>query len=208
MSQSVNIITSIIENLVLYMIYTEVDPNDIIEYESPDDIPAFRQDEQLFTDVNVMALGSAVGTGKIYTLDLSGPQYWNILFERYAQPFNEIEERQDIRFARIALYEDAETTVETVNDARAHFSEQVYGLDISVIRAYTKDNETRGELPLLALRDKIVDWARVFNVQVLTNNYLYTFTYSGASPIIRDDKFVSRTLTFTARRDLYKPQKT
>jgi hypothetical protein len=206
MSQSTNIVTAIIENLALYMVYGVTDPTGLVEYVKVDDLPGFRENEQVVTNAEVATFFNMVGPNRIYTLDLSGPQYWNILFERYAQPFVEIEERPDIRFARIALYEDAETTTETVNDARAHFSEQLYGLDISVIRAYSKDNETRGELPLLALRDKIVDWAQRVNVQVLTNNYLYTFTYSGASPIVRDDKFVSRTLTFTARRDLYKPQ--
>jgi len=207
MSRSSEIITKMLENLATYMVYNITDASDI---ESADgfDTLSFRENEFLLAEASLLNFANAGGSGVLYNVDMSEPKKWNILFERYALPFVEMEDRKDIRFARIALYEDAESTTERVNDGRAHFSEQTYGLDISVIRAYSKDNETRGEIPLLGLRDKIVDWARTVNPQVITENYLYTFTYIGSSPLIRDDKFVSRTLTFTAVRDLYKPQKT
>jgi hypothetical protein len=204
MSQSAKITKALMENLALYMRYGDVDPNNITEAVPYEDLPGFRESDTMISQIPIN-LFSASGTGVIYGLDTT-LQFWNILFERYAIPFVELEDRPDIRFARMAIYEDAETTTETVDGGRAHLSEQLYGLDISVIRAYSKDNADRGELPLMTLKDKVVEWAKAVNVQILSNNYIYTLTYSGGSPIFRNDKFVSRTLTFTAKRDLYKSQ--
>jgi hypothetical protein len=205
MSQSTEIITKMLENLALYILHGTTDAT---LYDSVDNIPSFRENETELTTGSGVVFFNVSAPGAIFGLDISGPQVWNILFERYAQPFVEVEERQDIRFARISLYEDAENTNETVNDGRAHFSEQTYGLDISVVRAYSKDNETRGECPYLPCAIRLLIGLKIVNTQVLTNSYIYTFTYTGASPIVRDDRYVSRTLTFTARRDLYKPQNT
>jgi hypothetical protein len=204
MSQSAEITKLLMESIALYMRYGHVDPNNISEAINYADLPGFRGTDTMILNASVNFFTGS-GTGVIYSPDTS-MESWNILFERYAVPFTELEDRKDIRFARIAFYEDAETTTETVNDKRAHLSSQIYGLDISVIRAYMKDNATRGEIPLMNIRDKIVDWARTINVQFVSGNYLYTLTYTGASPIFRNDKFVSRTLTFTAIRDLYKEQ--
>lgn len=207
MSRSSEIITKMLENLALYMVYDVTDSNGMAQGITLDNAPSFRQQEFMVADADYANFFNSYSTGQLHSVDMSEPKNWNILFERYALPFVELEDRPDIRFARIAMYEDTESTTERVNDGRAHFSEQTYGIDISVIRAYSKDNETRGEIPLLGLRDKIVDWAGIINTQAVTENYLYTFTYIGASPLVRDDKFVSRTLTFTAIRDLHKPQK-
>lgn len=130
-----------------------------------------------------------------------------VLFELYQQPYEEIEVRKDIRKARIAIYELPETTDIFVDAGRANLSTQQYGIDINVIRAYAKDNSSRGELLLYDYRDKILDWARdTLNVSSITNAYLYTFRYTSSGAIIRNNRFVSRTLFFDAQRDIYKQQ--
>lgn len=180
MSASIDIITKTLESIAKYFVGSSATP--------------------LFTSTDSLTIIAPIDLPRI------GVKNVPIIFERYEMPFVDVEERQDIKFARISMYEDAETTTELVNDSRAHFSEQTYGLDINVVRAYAKTNAIKAELPVYVLRDMIVDWARNVNIQLVTSDYIYTITYIGASPITRDDRYASRTLTFTARRDLHKPQ--
>jgi len=129
-----------------------------------------------------------------------------ITYERYNVPYEEIETRKDIRFARIALYEQTDSVTDQVNDYRANLSLVSFAIDVSVIRAYRGDNDTRGEEPLLNLRDIIVEWSKQVDVPTLTNEYILAFGYNTSANIIRNDKFVSRTITFDAVKDLHKPQ--
>lgn len=128
-----------------------------------------------------------------------------ITFERYHMPFEDIE-REKIRFARIALYEMTDDVTDQVNDHRANLSLVQFGIDISVIRAYSRDNDTRGEEPILNIRDNIVEWSKTVDAPTLTDNFILAFGYQNSANIIRLDKFVSRTMTFQAVKDLQKNQ--
>ena len=129
-----------------------------------------------------------------------------VLFEQYGIPFTFLEGRKDIVFARIALYEIEDIVTQTVDADRANLSVTQYGIDISVVRAYSKDNHTRGESILLDLKDKIVEWSKIVDVATVSEGHIMTFGYKNASTIIRNDRYVSSTLRFHSIRDLHKPQ--
>jgi hypothetical protein len=100
------------------------------------------------------------------------------------------------------LYEISEQVTTRTGPSYANLSNQRYGLDVSVVRAYAKDDASRGELPLMDLRDAIVDWANLIDAGLLTSNKIYTFGYDGNSGITRNDRYVTMTMVFTALRDL------
>lgn len=129
-----------------------------------------------------------------------------IKIEFFSVPFTELEIRGDIRYARIAIYEQPETTTSSVDADVAVNSNQRYGMDISVVRAYKQNDSSRGEFPLGDVRDRIIDWARTFDAALATDAYIYTFGYKGNTALVRESKYVSRTLNFSAIRDLHKPQ--
>jgi hypothetical protein len=129
-----------------------------------------------------------------------------IVFERYRVNPIELEPRSDIQRARIALYESSENVTVKTGPEYANLSLQRYGMDISVIRAYMRDDASRGELPLLDLRDAVVDWANSIDAGALTSNRIYTFSYNGNAGITRNDKYVTMTLSFSAIRELYESQ--
>lgn len=129
-----------------------------------------------------------------------------IFTEFFGVPFFELETDKRIKYARVALYEQPETTTDFIQDSRAIESVQTYNIDISVVRAYPKDSQTRGEFPLMELRDAIIEWAKEVDVFKLTNGYLLTFTYAGSDIVERNNRLTNRSLIFTSRRDLLKPQ--
>jgi hypothetical protein len=126
-----------------------------------------------------------------------------ILYELYRTPPVNLESRNDIPRARIALYEIAEQVSVRVDASRANLSQQRYGIDISVLRAYKMDKASKGELPLLDLRDSIVTWASTVDAGAISENSIYTFGYDGNSGIIRNDRYVSMTMVFTSLRNLH-----
>lgn len=129
-----------------------------------------------------------------------------IVYENYQQDLNELDTRKDFKFARIALYEVSEEVTNIVDDDRMNLSTQTYAMDISVVRGYIRDDMTRGEFPANALKDRIMQWAKSVNASLLTNSYIYTFGYRSASQYIRNRHTVTRTITFSAVRDLSKNQ--
>ena len=138
-------------------------------------------------------------------LFLGDPLY---LYERYRIPPSEIEGRQDIKKARIALYELDERVNTRVDASRANLSDQRYGMDISVPRAYAKSDASRGELPLVDVRDQVLDWAQQVDAGGLTGSSIFTFGYQGAGGITRGDRLVTMTMTFVSLRDLSITQST
>ena len=126
-----------------------------------------------------------------------------VLCEPYRANTSDLEAgRQDIRRARIGLYEQTETVTDRVDPRYANLSTVSYGIDISVRRAYINDDASRGELPLLDLKDKIIDWAGQVDAGLVTDTRIYTFGYDGSGTIVRNDIFVNMTLNFTAIKDL------
>jgi len=128
------------------------------------------------------------------------------LYERYRIPPSEIEGRQDVKKGRIAMYELDERVNTRVDASRANLSDQRYGIDISVPRGYAKSDASRGELPLLDIRDKILDWAAQVDAGGVTNNGIFTFGYESSGGITRETKYVTTTLVFSALRDLQPSQ--
>lgn len=124
------------------------------------------------------------------------------VYELYRVPANELEARQDIKKARIALYELDERVNTQVDASRANLSEQRYGIDISWVRAYSRSDASRGELPLVDVRDKVFDWANQVDAGSISGNAIFTFGYQGSSGITRGDRMVTMTLTFVSLRDL------
>lgn len=129
-----------------------------------------------------------------------------IIFESYQQFASDIEDRTDIPMARVALYEISENVTDKTDPYWANFSEVTYGIDISVVRAYQRDDASRGELPLLDIKDKIIDWANGLQAGIVTDLRALTFSYDGSSAILRNQKYVNMTMTFTAKKDLSSTQ--
>jgi len=126
-----------------------------------------------------------------------------VIFENYRVEPSELEERQDIPKARIALYEDSETTLERTNVVKPSMTLQNYLIDVSVVRAYRGDKANRGEFVILDLCDAIKEWVKQVNVSILTDMMVYSIDYSNASRNLRNNKYVTKTLTFVGKRDLY-----
>jgi len=149
----------------------------------------------------ILALGNSL---KAYLNENLNMPRVNIEF--YHDQFINLEPRKDIHFARVAIYELPETVTDLVSSGIANLSEQRYGIDISVVRGYIKDDASRGELPLLDIKDHIVEWARVVDFGATTDVSIYTLSYRNSQQFIRNDRFVSRTFVFSAVRDLNKNQ--
>jgi hypothetical protein len=130
-----------------------------------------------------------------------------ILFEPYRANPGDLEAgRQDIRRARVGLYEQTESVTDRVDPRYANLSSVSYGIDISLRRAYINDDASRGELPLLDIKDMIIDWAGQVDAGLETDTRIYTFGYDGSGTISRNDIFVTITLNFTAIKDLTNTQ--
>jgi len=125
-----------------------------------------------------------------------------LLFERYRQAPNEIEARQDIKKGRIALYELDERVTTQTDAYRPNLSNQRYAIDINVPRGYAKSDASRGELPLLDIRDKVLDWSKQVDAGAVTSEGIFTFGYESSGGITRGTKYVSMTLIFQTIRDL------
>lgn len=108
---------------------------------------------------------------------------------------------------RIALYEETDTVIEKTGAYKASLTDVRYSIDISVARAYQREDASSGELPLSDLRDWVMDWARNIDAGAVTNCGIYYFGYEGATSITRLDIYVTQTLRFVAQRDLISTQK-
>jgi hypothetical protein len=129
-----------------------------------------------------------------------------IIFEEYRQEPTDMEQRQNIPKARIALYEDGENVAEQTGNFRPNNSVQSYGIDISVVRSYSQSDASQGELPLVDIKDKIIEWSKGIDPAELTGEFIYSFGYFSSTRIDRFDRFVHITLRFNAIRDLFKNQ--
>lgn len=129
-----------------------------------------------------------------------------VIYENYRVEPSELEERTDIPMARIALYEDSEETLERNNVVKPSMSSQTYLIDVSVVRAYRGDKANRGEFVILDLCDKIKEWVKQVDISVLTLESVYSINYTSASRNLRNNKYVTRTITLIGKRDLYSNQ--
>jgi hypothetical protein len=156
-----------------------------------------------------VAITNSISRGLVNLLTASLKGYIDdnrVIYEKYRVEPIQLEPRTDIPLARIALYEDSESAIAPVNSYRANIGEQTYLIDVSVVRAYSGDKANRGELIALDISDMIKDWSKQTNFADVTGEYLYTFEYTSSSRFQRNDKYTTRTITFVAKRDLYKFQ--
>jgi hypothetical protein len=61
---------------------------------------------------------------------------------------------------------------------------------------------------ILDLCDAIKEWVKQVNVSELTYTAVYSIDYSNASRNLRNDKYVTKTLTLVGKRDMYIDQLT
>jgi hypothetical protein len=176
--------------------------------------PAYSQ--QVATEIaqsgaTVAVPTSAVGTGKIYTITPIGAKFYadygtTGVFELYRQEPSVIEGRKDIPRYRMALYENAETVTDRTGNFRPNLSLQNYGIDISVVRGYHGDHADEAELVLLDLCDAVKEWVKIVEIGTITDLNILTFNYINSSGITRNEIYVTRTLNFSALRDLTQTQ--
>jgi hypothetical protein len=126
-----------------------------------------------------------------------------VIYENYRIEPSELEERTDIPKARIAIYEDTENALEKVNVLKPSMTSQNYLIDVSVVRAYRGDKANRGEFVILDLCDAIKQWLKVTNISQLTRTSVYSLDYINGSRNLRNNKYVTKTLTLTGKRDMY-----
>lgn len=131
-----------------------------------------------------------------------------ITFDLYRIQPQDLESQSSVKgHRRVALYEENDTVIEKTGAYKASLSNVRYSIDISVARAYQREDASSGELPLSDLRDWIMDWARNVDAGAVTNCGIYYFGYEGSTPITRLDVYVTQTLRFIAQRDLISTQK-
>jgi hypothetical protein len=129
-----------------------------------------------------------------------------VIYEKFRVEPIQLEIRADIPLARIAIYEDTESTVEPVRAYKSNMGEQTYLVDVSVVRAYQGDKANRGELIALDICDMIKDWLNATNFSNITIGYLYALEYTNSSRFTRNEKYTTRTMTLIGKRDLFKDQ--
>ena len=127
--------------------------------------------------------------------------------EAFAQNAADIEERQDIPVARIAIYESQEATISERGRGKPTMSTQNYSVDVSVVRAYRGDKASEGEYYLLDVMDEVKEWAKQIEVAEATNGALYNLRYISSGDSTRNERYVTRTITLQAKRDLFFDQR-
>lgn len=131
-----------------------------------------------------------------------------ITFDLYRIQPQDLESQSSVKgHRRVALYEENDTVIEKTGAYKASLSNVRYSIDISVARAYQREDASSGELPLSDLRDWIMDWARNVDAGAVTSCGIYYFGYEGSTSITRLDVYVTQTLRFIAQRDLISTQK-
>ena len=130
----------------------------------------------------------------------------SVLFEPYQELVDDIEPRQDIDRARVALYSGAETAGTKVGAEKPSDSRQNYGIDISVVRGYRGDGGSKGEIPALELKDKVIEWIKQMDTYDVTDGDLHSLGYDSSTPFIRRKRYVTLTMSLSGFRDLRKSQ--
>jgi len=131
-----------------------------------------------------------------------------ISYDLYRIQPQDLESQSAVKGARrIAMYEENDTVIERTNAYKASLTDVRYSIDISVARAYQREDASSGELPLSDIRDWVLDWSRNLDAGAITDCGIYYFGYEGSTSITRLDIYVTQTLRFIAQRDLISTQK-
>ena len=131
----------------------------------------------------------------------------DIVVESFGLNTADIEARQDIPVARVAIYEGQEAVTEQTGRGRPSFSLQNYTVDISVVRAYWGDKADEAEHFMTDQADNVKEWVKDVDVAALTNGAIYNLAYISATSPIRNDRFTTKTLILQSKRDLFFDQK-
>lgn len=127
----------------------------------------------------------------------------DVVVEMFGQNTADIEAREDIPVARVAIYEAQEAVTENIGRGRPSFSLQGYNVDVSVVRAYRGDKADEAEHFLVDQCDIIKEWLKQVDVATLTNSAIFNMQYVSSTNPIRNDKYTTRTLILQAKRDLF-----
>lgn len=129
-----------------------------------------------------------------------------VLYELYRELPEDLEPRQGIAFARIAMYAQGEDEIIKVDSGWPADSTQRISVDISVVRGYRGDDSSFGELPAVDLKDKIIEWIKQVEPYTVTVGAISSLTYDGSTGFTRRSRFVTMTMNFSGLRDLIQDQ--
>lgn len=130
----------------------------------------------------------------------------DVVFEKYRELTEDLEPRQDIRKARIALYNEDEDEITKVGAEKPADSRQRYAIDISVVKAYRNDDAENAELVAVDYKDSILDWVKGVDAFTVTDGSISSFGYDGATGFVRRKRYVTMTLRFSGQKDLVSTQ--
>lgn len=130
----------------------------------------------------------------------------HIIYEHYRELPEDLENRNTITQARIAIFHEAEESIVRHGAEKPADSRQRLGLDINVLRAYRGDTDAYGELPALDIRDAVVDWAKQVDAFATTGGGMNSLAYDGAAGFIRRKRYITLTLRLSGLRDLLQKQ--
>ena len=126
-----------------------------------------------------------------------------IIYENYfVEPSRMEAKRQDIKKARISLYEAGDNPSIRVDTYRTFETTQEYTVQLSYVLAYRGDSSELGELPMLEIKDKVAGWVQQVDASTLTDCELSTLYWSGSRIAFRGERLTTLEISLTARREL------
>lgn len=124
----------------------------------------------------------------------------------YRELPEDLEPRQNISRARVAIYSDIETEVTKIGAEKPADSRQQFGIDISVVRGYRNDDGSKGELPALDIKDAVIEWIKQLDANDVSEGNIHSFGYDSGTGFIRRKRFVTLTLNCSGQADLHMTQ--
>ena len=126
-----------------------------------------------------------------------------IIYENYfVEPSRMEAKRQDIKKARISLYEAGDNPAIRVDSYRTFETTQEYTVQLSYVLAYRGDSSELGELPMLEIKDKVAGWVQQVDASALTDCELSTLYWSGSRIAFRGERLTTLEISLTARREM------
>jgi hypothetical protein len=130
----------------------------------------------------------------------------NVMYEKYRELPEDLENRKITVNARIAMYMDSEQEVIKYGAEKPADSRQQINFDISVIRGYRNENADNAELRALDLKDKIIDWIKQLDAFTVSDSSIHSFGYDSSSGFTRKKQYITMTLRCSGQRDLLTAQ--
>jgi hypothetical protein len=132
----------------------------------------------------------------------------DVMYEKYRELPEDLENRKITVNARIAMYMDSETEIVKYQAEKPADSRQQVNIDLSVIRGYRNENADNSELRALDLKDQIIDWVKQLDAYAISNGAIHSLGYDSSSGFTRKKQYITLTMTFSGQRDLLIAQTT